>query len=169
MSAGSVTLPVTPAAKRPSLRTLLVIVLALALPIGIIGARLASRTDHSAQVGQVGTAPPRSAALEDAFGIRFTQVDLVAAQGMIQLRYQVLDQSKATAIHDAKKPQNTPSVIDQTTGQHLVSPTVHGHNVPAAGRTVTTFVINTNEVVKPGSLITVVVGDIKIPNVVVNA
>jgi hypothetical protein len=140
------------------------LLLALAVPATIIGVRLADRsTTHSTSLPIVPM--PRSAAIEERFGIRFERVSVVAADGMLELRYRVLDASKALGIHDPTHPDYQPSVIDQVSGTHLAAPPIHGHAMAAAGLTATQFILNVKDVVKPGGRVTLVVGGIQLKDV----
>jgi hypothetical protein len=115
-----------------------------------------------------GTAMPTSAEMEAEFGVRFMGVDITSGGGMIQLRYQILDVDKTQAIHDE---DSAPIVIDSS-GHKYADPGIPGHshvdkNKPA-GTVDYILLANARGGVKPGSLVTIKVGDLELHNVPVN-
>ena len=109
---------------------------------------------------------PSSAPVEDRFGIRFTSAAITAGNGMIQLRYQVLDASKAGALHD------TSPVLVRADGKVFDAPGIPGHshskNTADAGRAGYVLLANTNGGVRPGMIVTIRVGDIVVKGVKVD-
>jgi hypothetical protein len=88
-------------------RLLISLVLILAAASMVFGARYAFTTQiinnpfaKAAPVVPAGpTTMPTSAAIESQWGIRFTDLVLLADGGLIEMRYQVLDPAKSTRIH----------------------------------------------------------------------
>jgi hypothetical protein len=54
---------------------------------------------------------PSSAAIEETWGIRITRVALTADNGMVDLRYQVLDPRKAEGL--GADPESTPRLVSE--------------------------------------------------------
>ena len=115
----------------------------------------------------VAASMPISAAIESKYGIRFTSVDVTAGGGMIQLQYQVLDADKTLAIHDAAA---APFVVDSR-GVKYADPGMVGHThvgkTKMPGTTDFILLANSQGAVKPGSVVTVKVGDLELRNIVV--
>jgi hypothetical protein len=108
---------------------------------------------------------PTSAAIEAKYGIRFLGVDVTSGGGMIQLRYQVLDSDKTAAIHEADV---APFVIDSS-GKKYADPGMVGHSHVAKTQSPGTsdyiLLANARGGVKPGSIVTIKVGDLELRNV----
>jgi hypothetical protein len=101
---------------------------------------------------------PTSPQIENAFGVRFTSVDITAAGGMIQLRYQVLDSAKTAVVHD----KNTaPFVVDHH-GKKYADPGMVGHThvgpLKAAGSSDYILLANSGGGVHHGDLVTIKFG-----------
>jgi hypothetical protein len=97
-------------------------------------------------------------------GIRVVRVNIGGGGGIIKLRYQVIDPDKAVVVHDDDYP---PGVIDEAGGRLLNIP-LHNHNDDRkhqAGVTSTVMIKNSGGVLKPGSLVTVVVGESRLEHV----
>jgi hypothetical protein len=87
-------------------------------------------TAHSPHVAS-GTAMPASSSIEDQWGIRFTQVQLMGANGLLEVRYQVLDSTKANRLHaDSTSLSVIPSLRVEGTDLHITSRSLmfHIHN-----------------------------------------
>jgi hypothetical protein len=108
---------------------------------------------------------PVSPAIEAAYGIRFTSVDVTAAGGMIQLRYQVLDSDKTAIVHD----QNAAPYVVDSRGVKYADPGMVGHShigpTRAAGTSDFVLLANARGGVKPGSAVTIKVGSLELRNV----
>src|SRR5262249_38467881 len=91
---------------------------------------------------------------------------VTAGGGLLDLRYQVVDPSKAVAVHEARTP---PAIIDERTGlvlnRLLMGHAHHGQLKPA----VSYYLIfeNTGNWVRPGSEVTVLLGDAQVEHIVV--
>ena len=100
--------------------------------------------------------------------MRFLGVDITSAGGMIQVRYQVLDSAKTQAIHDE---QSTPHVI-AADGTDFGLPGMPGHThigpVKKAGTTDFVLLANSGGDLKPGSTVTIRIGDLELHDVPVN-
>lgn len=157
-----------PHAARPLVRLALVIIALAVLFVGVLLIRgWRPSSDDTASPAPVATATsmPISAAIESTYGIRFTGVDVTAGGGMIQVRYQVLDSAKTEAIHGTDL---APYVVDGH-GTKYADPGMVGHShvgkTLAAGRTDYILLANAMGRVKPGSVVTVKVGDLELRGV----
>ena len=109
--------------------------------------------------------------LEQKWGIQVTSLHLSANGYMVDFRYKVLNPEKAATLAD---PKAKPYVLDQATGAKLVvprSPTVGPLRQSAenltAGKVYFTLFSNHSKAVKAGSKVTVVIGDFRAENLVV--
>jgi hypothetical protein len=109
---------------------------------------------------------PISPQIEQAYGIRFTNVVLTGSDGIIELRYRVLDGSKAAAVHD---PKTLPYIVID--GKKLDTPAMAGHghskDSPDAGRAGYLLLSNTQHAAQPGDEVAVHMGDLHLDHVVV--
>ena len=139
-------------------------------------------TDESTQATAPSTeAPSTEAAAEDAgqaeaarlaeqWGIEIASIRLTANNHMIDYRYRVLDAAKAT---DLFTRQIKPALIHQETGKVLAVPEtakigpLRNSNTPQAGKIYWMFFGNAGNLVKPGDKVTVVIGDFRTENLVV--
>jgi hypothetical protein len=108
--------------------------------------------------------------MEEQWGIKVLSVKLTAADHMIDFRYRILDSEKASALvqRDIK-----PYLIDQATGTKLLVPRTRLGPMrqsavkPEADRNYIIIFGNTGKLVKQGSKVTVVIGDFKVEDLVV--
>jgi len=109
--------------------------------------------------------------LEEEWGLKVESAMLSAGGYMVDFRFRVLDVTKAARIFD---PRTMPYMIDQATGAKFIVP-----NPPKVGplrsggnikedRVYFIFFANPAKHVKSGNKITIVVGDFKIPDIVVD-
>jgi hypothetical protein len=104
--------------------------------------------------------------LAERSGVRLIRVAVTGGGGLLDLRYQVVDPSKAAAVHEAETP---PAIIDERTGlvlnRLLMGHAHHGQLKPA----VSYYLIfeNTGNWVRRGSEVTVLLGDAQVEHVVV--
>jgi hypothetical protein len=152
----------------PFVRTAVGVVLLAALVVGILLARgwRPNSKDSAARPGAASEAGmPTSAAIESKYGIRFLGVDVTSGGGMIQVRYQVLDSDKGEAIHDADV---APVIVDGS-GKTYADPGMVGHShvgkTQAPGTSDYILLANARGGVKPGSMVTIKVGDLELRNV----
>jgi hypothetical protein len=119
---------------------------------------------------QAEVSPPVSEDLEQKWGIKITSLQLSANGFVVDFRYKVLDPEKAATLG---KRENKPLLIDQATGAKFRVPTtpkvgslrqtaVH----PTAGK-VYFMLFATGKLVKPGNKVTLVIGDFRAENLVV--
>ena len=124
--------------------------------------------------GQASAEPPpqwrrpavSASGLAERSGVRLIRVAVTGGGGLLDLRYQVVDPSKAAAVHEAETP---PAIIDERTGlvlnRLLMGHAHHGQLKPA----VSYYLIfeNTGNWVRRGSEITVLLGDAQVEHVIV--
>lgn len=108
---------------------------------------------------------------EDNWGIEVESARLSAGGYMVDFRFRVLDAAKAARIFDRKI---MPHMIDQATGAKFIVPNPpkigqlrSGGNIKE-GKVYVIFFANPARYVKSGNKITVVVGDFKAEDIVVN-
>jgi hypothetical protein len=108
---------------------------------------------------------PASSQIEDVWGIRITLVQLLASNGLVELRYQVLDVAKANRLHaDATSLTVIPTMRVEGMNQ-VVRPNslmFHIHNDWTAtldGKVYSIIYGNPAGIVYRGGLITVVMAD----------
>lgn len=120
-------------------------------------------------------APPAQAASRQAAaqpaGIEVQSLRLTAADNMLDLRYRVTDLDRAAALFDRKSP---PYLVDQASGARMAIP-----NTPKLGllrqvgsakhldRTYFMMFGNPGHIVKRGSQLTLVAGDLRLENLTV--
>jgi hypothetical protein len=106
----------------------------------------------------------------EAWGIKITRIRRSANNHMIDYRYRVLDANKAT---DLFKRQIKPHLIHQRTEKVLSVPEtaklgpLRNSNTPQAGKIYWMFFGNAGNLVKAGDKVTVVIGDFRVENLVV--
>jgi len=141
----------------------------LALAAGFLAIVYAPRltSPSPANAGSVDDVDPAQvAALEAAWGIRITNVGVIASGGLIDFRFQVIDPDKALAIQD---PESYPALVDETSGKVLDKSGAHGGHVGVfrAGHTYYLLYQNNSSLLQPGSRITIQIGDVLLENVLV--
>jgi hypothetical protein len=81
---------------------------------------------------------PTSAAIESQWGIRFTNVVLLADSGLVEMRYQVLDPAKSARIHSGSL-KDLPTIKVEESGKVVGSQSLmfhfHHGDTNAQGRT----------------------------------
>jgi hypothetical protein len=100
------------------------------------------------------------------YGIEVTLVGTSAAGGLIDFRYQVVDPDKANPIiHDTEL---LPKLIVEDTGETLsLASLPHSHGTELElGGTYFFLMANANNAVHRGSLVTVVIGDVRLEHIV---
>jgi len=115
--------------------------------------------------------PPQEVGSEDDRGIEVESVRLTAAGYMVDFRYRVTDPDKAAAVFDRR---NTAYLVDQASGIALsvprtakVGPLRQTNFQPDPERVYFILFSNSGGLIKPGSLVTLVVGDYRFENIVV--
>ena len=141
----------------------------IAAGIGVLALWLPQRSS-----GQTSAEPPpqwqrpavSASGLAERSGVRLIRVAVTGGGGLLDLRYQVLDPSRAVAVHEDKTP---PAIIDERTGlvlnRLLMGHAHHGQIKPA----VSYYLVfeNTGNWVRRGSKVTVLLGDAQVEHVVV--
>lgn len=134
--------------------------------VGIVGLvvlgimRVANARD-SARPDPAG--PAEIAAFEDTLGIRLGHVGLVADGGIVQVRYQVIDATRAAPLAHAV------AIIDEDSGTTLKTRFEHGghgHHSLDSGVVYTEMIINAAGALQRGDLVTLQVGDNEIAHLV---
>ncbi len=132
------------------------------------GAFLGVRTvrARAADTGRAGAATPASPAIEDAYGIRLDGVLLTAAGGMLEVRYTVVDDQKALALHD-----DLPFVVLDD-GTKLDQPGMAGHGghqktAAAIGRGEYNLLANAKGAARAGEVVSVHIGGLALDGVTV--
>ena len=99
-------------------------------------------------------------------GISVDLVAVTAAQGLVELRYQVVDPDTATRIlHDSEL---APTLVDEATGATLrmsAPPHQHGGGVLRWGGTYFFLMANSHNALRQGSAVTLVVGDSRVEHI----
>jgi hypothetical protein len=102
--------------------------------------------------------------IEEEWGVEIISIRATAQGRMIDFRYRVLDAQKAARLFERK---THPYLIDRNTGKVLAVPRtakvgpLRNSNMPIAGKTYWMFFDNVQQLVKPGSMVDVVIGDFK--------
>jgi hypothetical protein len=162
-----------PAAVAPSSFTIRAVVrpLLIVLGIGLMVLGILSARGVGPFADKPGPTPasvPVSAEFEDVYGIRVSSVDITAAGGMIQIRYQVLDGDKAEALHSAE----TAPMIVGADGQQYADPGMAGHahvgKVSGSGASDSLLLANRGGGLHVGDVVTVRIGDVELHGVPVD-
>ena len=123
---------------------------------------LASADDHkAASVATADLAMPRSAEIEHTWGVQIKSITLLASTGVIDVRYTVLDDGKATRLHTDGRT-GLPSL--RTKDHGTVKPDsvmfhFHSKATEVAGQGYDIIYGNAHGAVHAGSLVTVVMAD----------
>ncbi len=141
----------------------------IAAGIGALALWLPHRSHSEASVSP----PPEwrrpavsASGLAERSGVRLVRVAVTAGGGLLDLRYQVVDPSKAVTVHEAQTP---PAIIDERTGLVLNRLLMgHAHQGPLKPAVSYYLVFeNTGNWVHHGSEVTVLLGDAEVEHVVV--
>ncbi|HEB68857.1 MAG TPA: hypothetical protein ENI88_04470 [Desulfobulbus sp.] len=125
----------------------------------------------AATVGATVTQEKNAArAMREKWGIEVTSLRMAVAGHMVDFRYRVLDPGKAETLFVRS---NKPYLIDQASQKVLAVPNLgkvgplRTSNKPQQGRIYWMFFGNGGGLVHPGSKITVIIGDFRVENLVV--
>jgi hypothetical protein len=117
------------------------------------------------------SAPKREAAdFAARWGVQVESIRSTAAGRMLDFRYRVVDPEKAQSLF---KRQTKPYLIDQETGARFVVPNppttgpLRSSNTPKRDRTYFMFFANPGGLIKRGKQVTVVIGDFRAENLIV--
>ncbi|HOC42193.1 MAG TPA: hypothetical protein PKJ99_04160 [Thermoanaerobaculales bacterium] len=108
--------------------------------------------------------------LSEQWGIEVTSIRLTASDHMIDFRYRVLDAEKAKELFVR---QNKPALIHQETGKVLMVPEtakvgpLRNSDTPKEGKIYWMFFGNGGKLVKHGDQVTVVIGEFRAEDLVV--
>lgn len=108
---------------------------------------------------------PASAQIEDRWGIRITLVQLLADNGLVELRYQVLDNDKANRLHaDTSSLASIPTLRAEGTGlvvkpNSLLFHIHHEWDQGSDGRSYSIVYGNAGGAIQPNGRVTVVMAD----------
>ena len=108
--------------------------------------------------------------LAEKWGIEVTSIRMSAHNYMVDFRFRVLDAKKADALFERK---TKPYLVDQKTGKVLAVPNtakvgpLRNSNKPKEGRIYWMFFGNQGKLVMAGSKVSVVIGEFKVENLVV--
>lgn len=114
--------------------------------------------------------PTPASAFRERWGVEIAGVQLASTGYMLDFRFKVLDTEKAAPLFDRK---TKPYLIDQTTGAKFMVPSppktgpLRTTDPPIAGRRYFIFFGNPGRYVKAGATVTVVIGDFRAENLVV--
>lgn len=115
-------------------------------------------------------APTEPGDIAEQWGIEITSLRLTANGHMLDYRYRVLDADKAT---DLFKRQIKPYLIHQKSEKVLAVPEtaklgpLRNSNIPQEGKIYWMFFGNTGKLVEPGDKVTVVIGEFRVEDIVV--
>jgi hypothetical protein len=161
------------ARSRPTGRFLVTALLLVAVAAGVFGLRIAASRGllpqganpfQPAPAAARPAAPPANPAIEEAWGIRFTAVNLLADGGIVEIRYEVVDATKGGRIHLDSTLKDLPRLDVEGTSATITSRDLmfhihRGMGVHDEGRAYSIVYGNANGVVKPGAAVTVVMSD----------
>lgn len=108
--------------------------------------------------------------LRDTWGIEVVRLFTTASGAMLDFRYKVLDPVKAAPIFDHHRRAY---LVNQATKETLAVPTspktgqFRPTGIPEAGRGYYMIFSNLNRAIQKGDLVSIVVGDVLIPDLVV--
>lgn len=135
----------------------------IALLVALVGYQI-WRANGAGALASTPGGMPISAEMENKFGVRFTDLRLAGRGGLVDLRYRVVDADKAKNF--GHYTETSPLLIAEDGGKVEVTIMgLHNHRVEA-GRIYYVLYRNTENVIKPGSLVTIRVGDLQLTNVV---
>ena len=157
-------------------RTGLLAVLPVLLASVLLGSSCASAPPDAQPAAETAAAAAEPAAqaevvdLAAQWGVEVTSIRMTANDHMIDYRYRVLDAEKAT---DLFKRQIKPKLIHQETGRVLAVPEtaklgpLRNSNTPQEGKIYWMFFGNAGNLVKAGDKVTVVIGEFRVEDLVV--
>ena len=149
----------------PKLRPALITALAGSLAIVLIALTFWwIGTWKSQAVTPVSPTPNANQPIEDRWGIRIHQVGVTAAGGLIDLRYLVIDPDKAAHMFD--ELETIPQITTEDGMRIHLSSKVKHHIRFETGRTYYILYRNPHDAIKPGSIVSVLVGDTRVDGIV---
>jgi hypothetical protein len=155
---GELSVPEPPTRRRPPTAALVVVAVMVLAVIAGLGAVALARGGSEPTV-------PRSPAVEVAFGVRITSVTVTGDGGLVDLRFVVLDPSKAAALMASR--DLAPRLAADHDGEVVFLPAMTMHRPMTAGRTYFMLYRNTGGIIRSGHEIAILVGnDSRISHVV---
>ncbi|MGV8966509.1 MAG: hypothetical protein ACOH2F_09530 [Cellulomonas sp.] len=121
-------------------------------------------TNLAASRAPASTIVPESSAMENALGVRFSRVAVVADGGLITVSYVVLDAEKATRFQSDREHPPVLRSESRDRGTHRVSLMKQGHSL-RAGQTYYLVYENTAGALRSGEQVTIDDGDLHLPHV----
>ena len=104
-------------------------------------------------------------AIEDQYGVRVSMIAVTFGGGAVDFRFQIVDPDKANNLFH--EYENLPVLIVEGSGKRI-DPREHTHHVDYMfGRTYYQLYRNPGGIVKPGTKLTVAIGDLELKHVVV--
>jgi hypothetical protein len=129
------------------------------------GGLVAYRTSGSASADKPGT-PVSAAVLESKYGTRIDLVALTALGGLVQLRFTVLDKTKAETLFQVA--ENMPSLIAEPSGKVLHAPTGMRHHLNLLdGGSYFVLFANSGNALSGGTQVSVQIDNVKLEHLVV--
>jgi hypothetical protein len=112
------------------------------------------------------TPSPTSPAIEARYGVRITQLDVLAAGGLLELRYVVLDPGRAAALHDPDG-RHLP-IVTSTSGRVVRETPFHSHTTAqTAGASYSILYRNDGGAVARGDRVDISIGGLHLADVLV--
>ncbi len=144
----------------PQRRTRRWVAAVVVLALGVGGFAVLRHNRSSAPVATPGT-PVTAAELESKYGTRVDLVALTALGGLVQLRFTVLDKTKAeTLFHVA---ENMPALIAEPSGKILHAPTGMRHHLTLLdGGSYFVLYANAGNALAPGTPVSVLIDTVKL-------
>ena len=148
----------------PPRRRWLVVVLVLLLVVAGLAAR-GLWPERKADI-RSGTTLVTADGLAARYGIKVSMIAVVAAGGLIEFRYQVVDPDKADPLrHDVGL---LPAMVVEDSGVTLALSSTPGHHSSETTLGGTYFILfpNARNAIRRGSLVTVVIGEVRLEHIV---
>ncbi len=156
--------PVPERPHRPRRRRWVLVGLVVLLLVGGLAAR--AWWPHQKADVRAGTTLVSAEGMAARTGINVSLIAVTAAGGLIEFRYQVVDPDKAERmLHD---PAQLPVLVVEDTGATLAirsTPHRHARNLELGG-TYFFLIANAHNAVRPGSPVTLVMGDARLEHLV---
>lgn len=110
---------------------------------------------------------PINPLIEEKFGVKFTFAALEGRNGLVDIRYRVVDKDKAANF--GHYSETSPIIMDDATGETLevTKMGLHNHRVEQ-GRQYYILYRNTANLVKSGSTVTIKIGDLVLEHIPVH-
>jgi hypothetical protein len=140
------------------------LVLAFGLRVGVSQGQTWWSANHR-PIAPKAAPTPASPRIEQDWGIRFTVVQLLADNGLVELRYQVLDNTKANRLHaDSTSLDNLPTIYVEGTDKVVKSKSLlfhihHEWEQGSDGRSYSIVYGNAGGVIYPRALVTISLPD----------